>query len=145
MKGHLALLALVAALLMIALGPGLWGPSDIAEWYTSWQRSVFASVCHQQPGRSLWLNGAPLAVCERCFGIYAGLFLGVTVAFIHHPSLTFLKPAAMVAGIILAVDGFASMVGIWDGMPSIRVGTGLLLGLIGGFLLVSWRRFENPE
>ncbi len=145
MKGHLALLALVAALFMIALGPGLWGPSDITDWYSSWQRSVFASVCHQQPGRSFWLNGAPLAVCERCFGIYFGLLLGVLIAFIHHPSLSFLKPAAIVAVILLSVDGIASMVGIWDGTLFIRVGTGLLLGLIGGFLLVSWRRFENPE
>ena len=145
MKGHLALMVLVAALFLIALGPGLWGPTDIAEWYSSWQRAVFASVCHQQPSRSFWMNGAPLAVCERCFGIYFGLLLGVSIAFIHHPSLSFLKPAAVLAVILLSMDGFGSMFGIWDGTPSIRVGTGLAMGLIGGFLLVSWRRFENPE
>jgi len=104
MKGHLALFALVGALFIIALGPGLWGPSDIADWYLSWQRSVFASVCHQQPSRSFWMNGAPLAVCERCFGIYAGLFLGVGIAFVQHPPLSFLKPVVLVALVVLSID-----------------------------------------
>ncbi|HKD76997.1 MAG TPA: DUF2085 domain-containing protein, partial [Ktedonobacterales bacterium] len=30
----------------------------------------FALVCHQQPGRSFWIFGAPVAVCARCLGIY---------------------------------------------------------------------------
>ncbi|MEP7304710.1 MAG: DUF2085 domain-containing protein [Acidobacteriota bacterium] len=32
-------------------------------------------VCHQRPERSFYLFGAPLAVCARCAGIYAGAAL----------------------------------------------------------------------
>src|ERR1043165_9302763 len=38
---------------------------------------VFAALCHQIPERSFYLAGQPLAVCARCFGIYAGFALGV--------------------------------------------------------------------
>jgi uncharacterized membrane protein len=38
-------------------------------------RQFFALACHQDPARSFWLFGAPLAVCTRCFGIYAGAAL----------------------------------------------------------------------
>jgi uncharacterized membrane protein len=38
-------------------------------------RQFFALACHQDATRSLWLFGAPLAVCTRCFGIYAGAAL----------------------------------------------------------------------
>ena len=32
-------------------------------------------ICHQRPERSFYLFGAPLAVCARCAGIYAGAAL----------------------------------------------------------------------
>jgi len=32
-------------------------------------------ICHQRPERSFFLFGAPLAVCARCAGIYAGAAL----------------------------------------------------------------------
>jgi uncharacterized membrane protein len=36
---------------------------------------VYSQICHQQPERSFQLSGAPLGVCARCVGFYAGLFL----------------------------------------------------------------------
>lgn len=35
-----------------------------------------ALICHQQAERSLRVSGAPLPVCARCFGLYAGAALG---------------------------------------------------------------------
>lgn len=136
MKGHLALFGLVTLILLAAFGTGLWAPSNLAEWYTSWQKAVFAPVCHQAPGRSLWLHGAPMAVCERCFGLYSGLWLGVAAGFFLHLPIRVLRIVGALACLVLLADV------IWGGLPVLRVGTGLWVGWIGGLLLVSWR--ERP-
>src|SRR5205823_10771490 len=39
-------------------------------------RKFFSIVCHQDPDRSFWIAGAPVAVCVRCLGIYLGAALG---------------------------------------------------------------------
>jgi uncharacterized membrane protein len=134
MKGHLALFALVSAMLLVAFGPGLWAPSDLADWFTSWQKQLFAPVCHQAPGRSLWLNGAPMAVCERCFGLYSGLWLGVLAGFLLNVPVRVLRIVGTLACVVLLADV------IWGELPVLRVGTGLWVGWIGGLLLVSWRQ-----
>lgn len=134
MKGHLALFGLVSAMLLIAFGTGLWAPSDLADWYISWQKQLFAPVCHQNPGRSLWINGAPMAVCERCFGIYSGLWVGVTSGFLLNVPIRVLRIAGTLACVVLLADV------IWGELPVLRVGTGLMVGWIGGLLLVSWRQ-----
>jgi uncharacterized membrane protein len=40
------------------------------------------TVCHQLPDRTLHLAGAPVAVCARCLGLYAGGVLGVGAALL---------------------------------------------------------------
>jgi hypothetical protein len=37
-------------------------------------RLAFSTVCHQNPTRCFWWCGAPMPVCARCLGVYAGLF-----------------------------------------------------------------------
>ena len=39
--------------------------------------SGFSAACHQMPERSFSREGFPLAVCARCFGLYAGAAAGV--------------------------------------------------------------------
>ena len=140
MKGHLALFGLVSAMLLVAFGTGIWAPSDLADWYTSWQKAVFAPLCHQNPGRSLWFNGAPMAVCERCFGLYSGLWLGVVAGFLLNVPIRVLRIVGIIACVVLLADV------IWGELPVLRVGTGLAVGWIGGLLLVSWRQkpVSNP-
>ena len=141
MRVHLLLVAVVAGLLAIAAGPGLWGASDPVAWIGSWQKAVFASVCHQDLNRSIWLNGAPMAVCDRCFGIYAGTAMGLVLGYAIHPRIRALKVAAVWAVIAILIDVSATLSGIWPPLRSIRIATGLVLGCAAGFLLVSWR---NP-
>lgn len=43
----------------------------------SWLRLGYAPACHQLRDRCLDLGFGPLAVCARCFGLYAGGFLGL--------------------------------------------------------------------
>lgn len=38
--------------------------------------SIFSPLCHQNPLRSFFFLGYPLAVCARCLGIYFGFFAG---------------------------------------------------------------------
>jgi hypothetical protein len=45
----------------------------------SWLRAAFAAVCHQLPERSFTLLGHPVAVCQRCIGLYAGGFAGLVL------------------------------------------------------------------
>src|SRR6059036_2100079 len=42
--------------------------------------ALFSTVCHQRAERSFFLASEPFAVCQRCTGIYFGLFLGPLVA-----------------------------------------------------------------
>ena len=54
-------------------------------------RLAFAPICHQLPERSFAPGGAPMAVCARCLGAYAGFlagamsFLGLSVSRGHLP------------------------------------------------------------
>jgi len=36
--------------------------------------------CHQQPDRSFWLLGYPVALCCRCLGFYCGVVISGIVA-----------------------------------------------------------------
>jgi len=141
MRAHTLLMAVFAVLLAFAAGPGLWGASDPVTWIGSWQKAVFASVCHQDLNRSIWLNGAPMAVCDRCFGIYAGTAMGLVLAYAIRPRIRALKVAAVWALVAILIDVAATLAGVWPPLRSVRIATGLVLGCAAGFLLVSWR---NP-
>ena len=39
-------------------------------------RAFFSGLCHQDPARSFAVDGAPVAVCVRCLGIYIGVAAG---------------------------------------------------------------------
>ncbi|MBR2069451.1 MAG: DUF2085 domain-containing protein [Candidatus Gastranaerophilales bacterium] len=37
--------------------------------------SLYMYSCHQQPDRSFWIFGYPMALCSRCFGFYFGVIV----------------------------------------------------------------------
>lgn len=37
--------------------------------------SMITNACHQQPDRSIWIMGYPMALCSRCLGVYMGCFV----------------------------------------------------------------------
>ena len=44
--------------------------------------SLYMYSCHQQPDRSFWIFGYPMALCCRCYGFYLGVIIsGITVLF----------------------------------------------------------------
>ncbi len=127
---YLTVLALLVPAAVMAMGGGIWGQSDL--WRLQWQHQIFSSLCHQIPDRSFWINGQPMAVCSRCFGIYAGLAciwaLIPLIPYSNDSSDTYLKMmlAAMVA--INVIDVLANLLGIWQNTLLLRMIFGVLLG-----------------
>lgn len=124
-------LSLSALLVVIALGGGLF--SQVGFWFEHWQHKAFNGLCHQDPQRSFWLNGTPMAVCSRCFGIYSG-FLATWILF----PIAFALPQyfngykswllAIVIGINI-LDVIGNLIGLWQNTLFSRFGMGALIGI----------------
>ncbi|MGH9580569.1 MAG: DUF2085 domain-containing protein [Terriglobales bacterium] len=84
----------------------------------------FSAVCHQDPARSFWLGGAPVAVCARCLGIYLGAAAG---AGLRIPRRELLAALAVVASVSLA-DYAAEVAGLHGNWPWARFTLGVMLG-----------------
>jgi uncharacterized membrane protein len=94
--------------------------------------SVFAPLCHQQPERSFYLAGYPLAVCARCFGIYAGgalcLLLYPLVRSLADATSVPARAWLVVAALPTAVDFTLGITGLWPNTHLSRALTGAWLG-----------------
>lgn len=42
-------------------------------------RNLFGKLCHQIDNRCFFINGKPMLVCSRCFGIYSGTLVLFTM------------------------------------------------------------------
>lgn len=115
----------------------------------------FSRICHQIPERSFHLFGYSLAVCHRCFGIYAGLFIGCFVDFaVMRRSLRIRRMWILGATAPLILDALGPVTGCWDNSAFSRLSTGLLFGTLISSLVVRgldecvreapWRRFTVP-
>jgi uncharacterized membrane protein len=91
----------------------------------------FSPVCHQDPARSFWLFGAPVAVCARCLGIYLGAAVG---AWIPAPRRKVLAALAIAASLNLA-DVATEAAGLHGDWMLLRFGLGLVLGGAMGALI----------
>ena len=93
----------------------------------------FSPVCHQDPARSFWLFGVPVAVCARCLGIYVGAAMG---AWIPAPRRMLLAALLLAASANLA--DVLTEAAAWHGNWKLtRVLLGALLGLAAGSLVAS--------
>lgn len=86
---------------------------------------LFSFVCHQQPERSLWLAGAPMAVCARCAGVYFGVLLGLLFQIAVRRG-----PLLAVFG-LLALDWITEAAGFRESWVAVRWTTGCLAGMAG--------------
>jgi len=92
---------------------------------------AFGFICHQISERSFHIHDDKLAVCARCFGVYAGLFFG----FAFYPlfrRLDDIRPLPKVWLILstfpLAIDLGLTFFGIWENTHLSRFLTGAILG-----------------
>lgn len=117
----------VAAIILAAARPHAPGSLAI--------RTVFSRACHQNPERSFAWSGEPFCVCHRCFGIYAGLALGATIAALW-PRLP-LDPGSrrLWAVALLPMLAHVALLNLWApaDLVVLRVITGALFGVLGGF------------
>lgn len=102
----------------------------------------FSPVCHQDPARSFWLFGAPVAVCARCLGIYLGSAVG---AWIPAPRRMLLSGFALFAALNLA-DVMTEVAALHGNWKLTRLLLGALLGLAAGSLVAnSVKRDSAPR
>lgn len=100
---------------------------------------AFATLCHQLPERSYFIDGHKLAVCSRCTGLYAGFALTLLV----YPLIRSLRTTAMpsrkwlvLAAIPTFIDFSLTFFGAGENTHTSRLLTGLLLGSTAVFYVM---------
>lgn len=96
--------------------------------------ACFAPICHQNPLRSFALLGFPLAVCSRCFGIYAGFLAGMVLYPFRRGFDSVRLPgwrAFLLVSLPLSLDAGANILGLWNTSNLPR----FLLGFAWGTIL----------
>ncbi|MDE2956659.1 MAG: DUF2085 domain-containing protein [Bacteroidota bacterium] len=105
-----------------------------------WRQVIMMGLdpfCHQILERSPHIDGIQLAVCHRCFGVYAGLFLGPWVMLLTRRWESDLP--LLLLGMSLApaaLDWTLDVVGLMENTPVSRILTGSLFGALAGALVV---------
>ena len=121
------LLAVTSGVLVLAMLPPILPPSLQAV-----VRDGFAPVCHQMPSRSLHIGSIPVAVCDRCTGIYVGLVLGVAGTGWGSDLWGMLgsygRYVLLGAIVPLGLDWAGPLLHLWENSPVSRILTGLLFG-----------------
>ncbi|MDR0499166.1 MAG: DUF2085 domain-containing protein [Holophagales bacterium] len=88
---------------------------------------LFKGFCHQIPERTLIICGAPMAVCSRCAGIYAGIAIGAVT-----PSFGFMseygRTAVWMAFSIVLLDVAIQNFLLNSINHSLRITTGFIAG-----------------
>jgi uncharacterized membrane protein len=133
-----AALALLWTVLLVT-APTLQAGGSILGWVV---QAGASTVCHQDAGRSLSLNGVPMAVCSRCIGLYAGGVLGLLAAGL---TAAWSRPAPRALFFILiaptVIDAVLPLTGLF-GYPGVGNLTRTLIslpagGICGWFLAVA--------
>ena len=136
---------LVSALPDSLAGAALSAPYLAASGYSLITLAIFwffSLVYHQDPARSFWILGAPVAVCARCLGIYLGAAAG---AWIPAPRRVLLSALALFATLNLAdvLTEAAAWHGNW---MDVRFLLGALMGTAAASLVAnSLQRELSPR
>jgi len=121
------LLLALGGVTAVAVVPPLLAP----EWRAVVMH-VFAPACHQLPGRSPTVGGVPIALCDRCAGIYLGGVLGILASGwggVLRGHLPVAPRHILLASLVpLGLDWMGPILGLWPNGPWSRAATGLLFG-----------------
>jgi len=131
-------LAFIAAIPTAILGAATLCTWAIGSGASMQWRLLFRLMCHGKVERCLEIFGAPMPICARCVGIYAGMLLGI-VAFWAVPLLRerVMRAVAIVCAAPLAIDGLTQLSGLRESTNELRVATGIIAGLAFGLWILS--------
>lgn len=101
-------------------------------------RLLFRVFCHGIPERCLYLRNVPMPICARCTAIYIGLIVSFAV-FLIVPRMTerFARMILYAAAIPMAIDGLTQLAGLRVSTNTLRLETGLILGIAFGVWALS--------
>lgn len=95
--------------------------------------STYMFSCHQQPDRSFWLLGYPIALCCRCLGVYFSTAVSAVLAFYNRLNIS--RRAFLIMFIISLADIFINYgMGKHNNTGNI---TRFIIGILMGILIVS--------
>lgn len=141
-RGALAAWAVLAACVIAFVGATALAPWAQARGYaflSGMLYMAYGAACHQIPERSFYIEGFPLAVCARCFGLYVGGAAAV-LAFPLARALTnvAVPPRAwlLLAALPTSIDFALGFFGFWQNTHLSRFLTALLLGAVSAFYVV---------
>ena len=100
---------------------------------------AYGRVCHQMAERSIQVWGAPMAVCARCFGVYAGFLAGlIAYPFARSLDRTSAPPRIwiFIALAPVTIDFLGGYAGLFENTLASRFVTGLIAGAAGAFYTV---------
>jgi uncharacterized membrane protein len=100
---------------------------------------VFSRVCHQISERSFFVEGHPLAVCARCWGLYLGFAIGASIYPLLRPLQNTESPDRvwlLAAAVPTAIDYGLGFFGIFENTHTSRFITASLLGFVSVFYVV---------
>ena len=131
-------LAFIAAIPTVILGAATLCTWAVGQGASMQWRLLFRLMCHGRMERCLELFGAPMPICARCVGIYAGMLLGI-LAFWAIPLLRekVMRTVALVCVVPLAIDGLTQLSGLRESTNELRVATGIVAGLAFGLWILS--------
>lgn len=96
----------------------------------------YSHVCHQITEKTIFIQGRPLLVCSRCFGIYTGLLLASIASFFFSFRRRLPIKYLLIAGIPMLLDVILYSVNIYYYSKITAFITGLLLGSAGFFYIL---------
>ena len=119
---------------------------DLSATFTS----LYVYSCHQQPDRSFWIFGYPVALCCRCLGFYIGVFVASIINIFDKLNVN-LKTFIILL-IVVTIDITINYgLGVKHNTGNI---TRFIIGLIMGLLFVvaichlfnrKWRKESNEN
>ncbi|HEU4597952.1 MAG TPA: DUF2085 domain-containing protein [Pyrinomonadaceae bacterium] len=141
-RARLVVWGAAASLVALFVGIIVLAPALRARGFMLASEVIYQSLrvaCHQQAERSFHFEGFPLAVCARCFGLYAGAAAGL----VAYPLLRSLdrtdapgRAWLLAAALPTSVDFALGVLGVWENTHLSRFLTALLLGVASAFFIM---------
>lgn len=93
--------------------------------------SLFIYSCHQQPDRSFWLMGYPVALCCRCYGVYLATMIASIFAIFNKLKIN--KYLIIILVLISAIDlyiNYGMGIRTHNTGNTVRFIVGIIMGLL---------------